>query len=442
MFVGMKRAAVSAFAATMLAASVYAQPAAPAGGAAAPAAPPADLKVLAGNWTTTLVGLPGDPQFGTFSATMDANGDHLSGVVKNDFGEMKIDSIKVNGPRHEYSFNIDAMGQTVDVAVSVKVEGDVFKGDFTVGGGMMTAGIEGAKVGTKAEADLKKKVQDDFIKRIGPPILPVADAKDFLGAWEMVGDSPMGGEMKVKFSVLESEQEKGKVTAKLNLPPPLGTNTVNKLTKTDKGINLSYSMELMGNPMDIVVDIERDGQMLTGLIDAGGGMFQIPFEGVKEGRGYSKMSAGGKTVIVEFGKPSTKGPGYKQMSTVKEGFIWRMGKDASTTLKTDVDLKFGDKVVKAGRYNLWAKKTGSGWNLLVNSEADAPKHNPSSDVAEVPMTGAKTPAEIELLTIEVKGDGSAPGAGNLRLQWGTEDASAKFQMDLPPPPAPAGGAAK
>ena len=65
------------------------------------------------------------------------------------------------------------------------------------------------------------------------------------------------------------------------------------------------------------------------------------------------MKLGDKNVNISYGSPSTSGPGYKAMqTTLKDGYVWRMGKDAATKLKTDVDLKFGDKVIKAGAYSL------------------------------------------------------------------------------------------
>ncbi|MBI3735367.1 DUF2911 domain-containing protein [Candidatus Sumerlaeota bacterium] len=386
--------------------------------------------------------LPGDPQFAPFKVAK--NGDKLEGSLTLPLGTFKTDSITAAGPKIAFSFTFDAMGQSQDAQGTVKVAGDTFTGDMALAGGMLSATIEGAKVGTPAEAALKKKIDDQFMQKVGAPTLPIEDAKAFKGEWEFKAESPMGGEMPITMSVMEVD---GKASAKI-IVPLVGTNTVNKnLKKTEKGLNMAFGFEMAGNPMDINVDIERDGPLVTGLVDVGSGMLQIPLEGVKKGRGLSKMTAGGKNLYVEYGRPSTSGPGYKGMSTVKEGFIWRLGNNEATNLKTDVDLKIGDKTVKAGRYSLWAKKTAAGWNLIFNTEADVwgTKHVASADVAEVPLTAGKTAAPVELLTLEVKGDGSAPGAGVFKLQWGGDEGTTKFQMDLPPPPppaAPAGGAAK
>jgi hypothetical protein len=143
--------------------------------------------------------------------------------------------------------------------------------------------------------------------------------------------------------------------------------------------------------------------------------------------------------MVEHGRPSTSGPGYKSMNTMaKEGFVWRMGKDEATTLATQADLKFGDKEIKAGHYSLWAKRVGKGWHLLFNKDADVwgTKHVAGSDVAEIPMEATTLDPPVELLTIEVKPDPSTPGGGIFRLAWGTEEGTAKFTVVQPPAPAP------
>lgn len=434
MLLGMKRAGLTLAAAFMLVSVVRAQ--APAAPAAAPE-PPADPKTLVGDWTTALEGLPGGPQLGTLKVTLE--GDTLKGTTTTPLGEQALDEIKVVGSKFVTTFFMDAMGNQMDVQITIKTDGDKFAGDMQVGGGMLSATLRGAKPGTAAETALKEEVEKKRLEIIGVPVLPVADAKDFMGEWTFKGESPMGGEMEVDFALVDVE---GKASGKLALPPPLGTHTINKLSKSDTGLQALYSMELMGNPMDMTIDLSRSGNIVEGLIDVGGGLFQIPLEGVKKGRGLAKMTAGGKTILIEHGRPSTSGAGYKGMSSVKEGFIWRLGNNERTSMKTTGELKVGDKSVAAGSYSLWGKKTAAGWNLIINGEAEGwgMKHDPSKDVAEIPMTmGKPAAAGPELLTISLRQDG-APGNGLVTLAWGDIEGKGNFQVVMPPPPAPAGAA--
>src|ERR1700689_4164460 len=74
-------------------------------------------------------------------------------------------------------------------------------------------------------------------------------------------------------------------------------------------------------------------------------------------RGTSSISLNGKTVSVEYGRPSLKGRTTDDLlgKLPPEG-VWRLGADTSTTFKTDSSLDFVDAVVPAGEYSLWLAK--------------------------------------------------------------------------------------
>jgi len=445
MFAGVKRAARWTVAALIVFAAAQGIPALaqnqPAAGAPKPAGPtptPVDLNLLVGEWTTALEGLPGGPQLGT--TTIVKNGDKFTGSLKSALGELKAESIKASGPNAIITVSIEMMNNPSEIELSVKPDKDKFTGTFSAGGGMMSGGFRGAKVGTEAEKALKAEVEAKIKELIGEPVLPIEDAKDFKGEWTFSGDSPMGP-VNVDF---ELKDVNGKASGMLKLPPPLGTYTMNKIEKTPKGIAMKQKMDLMGSETEMVVDLEREGPMISGMLDIGSGMVSVPLEGLKKGRAMTKVAVAGKNVMIEYGRPSTEGAGYKQLASVKPDQIWRMGKNEATNIKTDADIKAGDKTIKAGRYSLWAKKTADGWNLVFNNDADVwgTNHKASSDIGEIPLTMSKPASPAQLLTIELKADSSTPNGVNYRLSWGDQEATAKFTLDVPPPPAaPAGGAA-
>lgn len=433
----MKRGAALAAALLVCAGVASAQPAA----APKPTEPPADINLIVGDWTIAVDGLPGGPQLGSLKATKD--GDKIKATITTPLGASEADEVRVEGSKHVVTFFIEAMGQQVDVQASTKIDGDKGEGTFLVGGGMMEAAIKTAKVGTAAEAELKTWVEQRRREIIGDPELPVDKAKDFLGVWNFQGDSPMGGPMEIEFELADAGGDfAGKATGTLKLPPPLGHQTINRLSVSDKGsLTMAYSLSFAGQDMEMMVDMERDGPMIVGLIDVGGGLFQIPLEGVKSGRGFSKVTIAGKNISVEHGRPSTSGAGYKQMSTVKDGFVWRLGSNEVTTLKTDVALKFGDNKLEPGRYGLFAKRAGMGWRLVVSkkNEGHPMGHKPEEDLFEVGLDTTEAPAETELLTISL---GQKDGKGTLSILWGKTSSSTTFEVILPPTPTPKPPAAK
>jgi len=123
-------------------------------------------------------------------------------------------------------------------------------------------------------------------------------------------------------------------------------------------------------------------------------------------RGEAKVKLAGKTVAIDYGRPSLKG--RDMIGRLEVGKSWRMGADAETTLKTEADLAFGSVPVPKGSYVLEATKVAADqWTLNVKSG--------SEKVADVPLTFSRTPASVETLTIELKGE---KGAGEFQMSWG------------------------
>jgi len=133
-------------------------------------------------------------------------------------------------------------------------------------------------------------------------------------------------------------------------------------------------------------------------------------------RGEAKAVVAGKTVAIDYGRPSLKG--RDMLGQAQVGQAWRMGADAATSLKTDADLSFGAVQVPKGEYILTATKVAADqWQLNVLSKADRSK------VADVPLAGSKADASVEQFTIDVTGD---KDKGELKLRWGTTVLGAAF----------------
>ena len=133
-------------------------------------------------------------------------------------------------------------------------------------------------------------------------------------------------------------------------------------------------------------------------------------------RGEAKATLAGKSVAIDYGRPSLKG--RDMLAQAQVGQAWRMGSDAATTLKTDADLAFGTAAVPKGEYVLTATKVdASQWQLNVLSKADRSK------VADVPLTTEKLAQPVEQFTIELAGNGAG---GTLKMSWGTMAMATSF----------------
>jgi hypothetical protein len=144
-------------------------------------------------------------------------------------------------------------------------------------------------------------------------------------------------------------------------------------------------------------------------------------QGLAQDRG--KATLGGEKVVVEYGRPSVRGRDV--MGMIGPGSYWRMGMNEATTLTTQVDLKFGDKVVSKGSYTLVAHFVEEDkWNLVVAKQVGA-GYKPQGVVAEVPGELVKDAEHVEQLTIELeeKGDGAT-----LVLSWSTYRLSASIKI--------------
>src|SRR5512134_3348908 len=133
-------------------------------------------------------------------------------------------------------------------------------------------------------------------------------------------------------------------------------------------------------------------------------------------RGEAKAKVAGKDVTVDYGRPSLKG--RDMLGQAQVGQAWRMGADAATGLKTDADLAFGSVKVPKGEYILTATKVAADqWQLNILSKADRSK------VADVPLAVSKTPASVEVFTIDITGE---KDKGELKLSWGSTALATSF----------------
>jgi DUF2911 family protein len=142
--------------------------------------------------------------------------------------------------------------------------------------------------------------------------------------------------------------------------------------------------------------------------------FSLPADAHGNSRGTAKVVVGGKTVEVDYGRPSLNG--RDMLARAEVGKDWRMGADAPTTLKTTGTLSFGTVQVPPGEYVLKAGKVSeTDWVLKFVKDGRS--------VAEVPLQTSTLDKPAEMLTIDLVEE---RGQGLFRMSWGQKALSARF----------------
>jgi len=145
-------------------------------------------------------------------------------------------------------------------------------------------------------------------------------------------------------------------------------------------------------------------------------------------RDTAKLTLNGKTVSVEYGRPSLKGRTVNEMlDRLKPGDVWRLGADKSTTFSTQTDLVLGDVTVPKGEYSLWARREADkNWKLVFNKQHGqwGTDHDASQDLAAVPLKEEKAEKSAEQVTIELEKE---HGDREISIRWGDMELSAYFK---------------
>jgi hypothetical protein len=158
---------------------------------------------------------------------------------------------------------------------------------------------------------------------------------------------------------------------------------------------------------------------------------------------------GGKWIEVIYSRPMLRqrtsifGSGAEYGVAVRAGTpLWRAGANQTTVLKTEVPLVFGGTTVPAGEYGVLIELRGpTAWTLILSRQPrqtqfdaanktdliGAVNHNPSFDVARIPMqVNSKVQQRIEQLTFMFL-DVTRTG-GKLALAWDHTQASVEFKV--------------
>jgi Protein of unknown function (DUF2911) len=154
----------------------------------------------------------------------------------------------------------------------------------------------------------------------------------------------------------------------------------------------------------------------------------LPLKAQHNSRGKAEVTLKGKTVSVDYGRPSLHGRTVQQMlAELKPGDFWRLGADQSTTFSTGIALAFGHVKVPAGTYSLWAEKgSNNAWKLVFNKQHGqwGTQHDLKLDLASMPLQEEKTADSADLVTIGLTRMGHG---AEFSVQWGDLKLVTHFQ---------------
>ena len=131
-----------------------------------------------------------------------------------------------------------------------------------------------------------------------------------------------------------------------------------------------------------------------------------------------------KTLRVDYGRPGLYGRDVLSMASV--GTVWRVGADQATEIESSGELLVGGTQLKAGRYSLWARKTGAqDWILAFHPTTGVWGDPPLRDgyVAELPLSLGEAAESAELLTIQLS---EKAGLAEINIQWGSSTLTGSF----------------
>ena len=277
--------------------------------------------------------------------------------------------------------------------------------------------------------------------------LEVSSYSEYIDLWKLTIEV-MGRELELFMNIADVDGKVGATLDSAQSAEPLAISEI--LAAEGGGLDMSSELKFGGSfTIDILINLKREGDGLTGRIRDKGGIFDAEIVGTPaskeeldsvQGRRpaptEARLTIDGKRIRVAFASLEMGSSDWDLFQNVKDGEVFQFTLSRATKIYTDYDLAFGDVVVEnenmaenyPGVYSVWLRKVGDGWNLVFNSQSDiwGTRHLSEFDVYEVPLTISKVdgePSEKFLVKLEETGDG-----GTLKLFWGDTQWSAAFSV--------------
>ncbi len=408
----------------------------------------ADAEGFLGTWDVSME-FQGTPVNMTLTFA-DAGGKVAASLISPTSPEpIEITEIEKTDDGLDLKYGVEFGGNPVDLVMALKLEGEAFTGTLGDTNGMFSADITGAK----AEGGEAAAAEPFNVDAEDASDLDVADAEGFIGGWKLAMEL-RGNPMNMTLVLQDVGGKVGAYVTSMFAPEPA---IIEDIEMTDDGMKMLYEAKFGPQSLDINIIAKLEGDALSGNFADAGGLISADFTGERltedqvaaasrqsrrRGRrgggdtGETKIKIEGKEIKIAYATLKNDSEDYKTLENLKDGEVFSFTRGRASKLLTEVDLKFGDVVLKQGNahesypgvYSLWLKKVGDGWHLVANEDADiwGTQHAAEADVAEFPLTAAKADKEEKQFTVELVEEGMG---GTLKLTWGDHAWSAKFSTE-------------
>jgi DUF2911 family protein len=144
-------------------------------------------------------------------------------------------------------------------------------------------------------------------------------------------------------------------------------------------------------------------------------------------RGKAEATIKGKKITIDYGRPTLGGADIaSRLSQIETGGVWRLGMNQATHIETTGDLVVAGKEVKAGKYTLWARKTGpDSWTLAFHPKTGVWGQPELREgyIAELPLKTQKVVQSADQFTITLANN---KGNAAIKIHWGTVALTGSF----------------
>jgi Ni/Co efflux regulator RcnB len=137
-------------------------------------------------------------------------------------------------------------------------------------------------------------------------------------------------------------------------------------------------------------------------------------------RGANNRNQAVGRLVINYGQPSARGRAVLG-GLIPVGQVWRLGANAATSLRTDVDLTLGGTRIPKGEYTLFLlAKSPTQAELIVNKQTQqwGTSYDEKQDLVRIPVTVETLPQAVETFTMWLVPAAEGP-RGDLRMAWGT-----------------------
>jgi hypothetical protein len=149
---------------------------------------------------------------------------------------------------------------------------------------------------------------------------------------------------------------------------------------------------------------------------------QTPLEGRASPYDSTRVDVDGESLLVCYGRPSSRGRTMIGGENVPYGELWRTGANEPTTLHVPFAAEIAGIAVEPGSYSLYTIPDPESWTVIVNrstsqwgEESGYTEEVRAQEVGRATVPAGTTAAPVETFTITAE-PGDA-GATNLVLEW-------------------------